>query len=298
MNAGENLAAPPATIGLIGGRGLMGSMFRRLFESDGQSVRVAGPSDDPGYGGLVAESDVIIVTVPITETVGVIQRIAPLLRPEQLLSDFTSIKAEPVAAMLKTAARVIGCHPLFGPMPNPAGQNVVLCPSRPGHFLSWYRTFFQRHGMAVVEMEPEAHDDAMAFIQGLTHFINIVFARTLQTRKADLERILRVCSPVYRVLFAILCRILSGDAHLYGQIQVSNRKNLPVLRDFLANSHEFFDQVQASAWEDVYGFFNEAAGFLGDYKKIARAESDFLIEQMTRYLQQRRPGDDGFGGAN
>jgi prephenate dehydrogenase len=284
---------PPRTVGLIGGTGRMGAMFQRLFEADGCAVRVAGPSEDPGYGGLVAEADVVIVTVPIAETLGVIRRIAPLLRPEQLLSDFTSIKAEPVAAMLEAPACVIGCHPLFAPMVSPVGQNVVLCPQRPGPWLAWYEAFFRRHGMKVVQMAPQEHDEAMAFIQGLTHFINIVFARTLQTRQAHLERILQVCSPVYQVLFAILCRILSGEAKLYGQIQGANPANPPVLEDFLANGRAFLDVVEQRDWPQVYRFFDEAAAYLGDYKQVAREESDFLIERMTEYLQQRHaPGEE------
>ena len=287
MGAMTGARIPPRTIGLIGGDGQVGRMFRRLFEADGYAVRVAGPSDDPGYGGLVAGSDVVIVTVPISETVAVIRRIAPLLRPEQLLSDFTSIKREPVAAMLASPASVIGCHPMFAPMPSPAGQNVVLCPERPGPWLSWYEGFLQGHGMKVVHLAPAEHDEATAFIQGLTHFINIVFARTLQTREAKLEQILKVCSPVYQVLFAILCRILSGDAHLYGQIQASNPNNPPVLEAFLANGREFLDVVERQDWDAVYAVFNEAATYLGDFRQVAREESDFLIERMTEYLARR-----------
>lgn len=283
MSKGGSPFTPPGTVALIGGEGQMGSIFVRMFAEDGLRVLVSGPSDDPGYGGIVAAADVVVVTVPITETVGVIERIAPHLRPEQLLSDFTSIKGDPTAAMLASPARVIACHPIFGPDTDPRGQNVVLCPERPGEFLEWYAGFFRRHGMIVVEMKPAAHDEAMAFIQGLTHFINITFARTLQTRGADLPGILKVCSPVYQVLFAILCRILSGDSHLYGQIQVSNRENIPVLEDFLDNGKDLLEQVNEKSWEGVYRIFEEAAEYLGDYKAVARQESDFLIEQMTRY---------------
>jgi prephenate dehydrogenase len=288
MSAAASAHNPPRTIGLIGGEGQVGRMFRRLFEADGYAVRVAGPSADPGYGGLVTGSDVVIVTVPITETVAVIRRIAPLLRPGQLLSDFTSIKREPVEAMLAAPASVIGCHPMFAPMLSPAGQNVVLCPQRPGPWLDWYEGFLRGHGMQVVHLAPAEHDEAMAFIQGLTHFINIVFARTLQTREARLEHILKICSPVYQVLFAILCRILSGDAHLYGQIQAANPENPPVLEAFLANGRDFLDVVERQDWDAVYAFFDEAAAYLGDFRQVARDESDFLIERMTEYLARHR----------
>ena len=293
MPAPDPPSLPPRTIGLIGGEGVMGRLFGRLFQADGHRVLTAGPSGDPGYGGLVEQSDVIIVTVPIAETVRVIERIGPLLRPGQLLSDFTSIKSEPVTAMVSTAAHVIGCHPLFGPMPDPAGQNVVLCPARPGPYLDWYRGFFAAHGMTVTVMEPAAHDEAMAFIQGLTHFINITFARTLQTQQANLAEILQVCSPVYQVFFSILCRILAGDPQLYGQIQVSNPENLPVLEDFLRNSEELLAAVREPHPGEVIRLFNSAADFLGDYKAVARENSDILISRMTEYLAGRRDPNEG-----
>ena len=291
MAQAETKPQAPARVGASGGGGQVRRALRPRVESVGQRVGVSARSDDPGYGGLVESSDVIIVTVPIHQTVSVIERISPLLRPEQLLSDFTSVKGEAVAAMLATRARVIGCHPIFGPMPDPAGQNVVLCPARPGGFLDWFRGFLTRHGMKVVEMSAESHDRAMAFVQGLTHFINITFARTLQTRQANLEEILKVCSPVYQVLFSILCRILSGDANLYGQIQISNRDNLPVLADFLRNSEELLEAIDNSDAEAVYRMFNESAEYLGDYKAVARKNSDFLIDRMTEFLTGGRPNE-------
>ncbi|MDH5751743.1 MAG: prephenate dehydrogenase/arogenate dehydrogenase family protein [Deltaproteobacteria bacterium] len=281
----------PESVLLIGGTGRMGSMFAPLFTADGLRVHLAGPSDDPTYGGLVSACDVVIVSVPIEHTTAVIGRISPHLGPGQLLSDFTSIKAEPVKAMLDTRACVIGCHPLFAPMPSAAGQNVVLCPERPGPFADWYSGFFTRHGMTVSVMAPEEHDEAMAFIQGLTHFINIAFARTLQTRGANLKQVLQVCSPVYQVFFSILCRILSGDAGLYSQIQLANPHNYPVLEDFLKNGEEMLAAVGGSDQEQMYRIFTQAAEFLGEYKHTARRDSDFLIERMTEFLRRERQDD-------
>ncbi len=279
----------PQTIGLIGGGGRMGALFAGLFRARGYGVRTAGECADPGYDGLVAGSDVVIVTVPIAETVPVLRRIAPLLREQQLLCDFTSIKREPVAAMLEARSWVIGLHPLFGPMPNVAGQNVVLCPARPGPCRPWLEAFLTSHGMNPVEMSPQGHDEAMALIQGLTHFLNITFARTLQTRHADLDALLRVCSPVYQVFFAVLSRILSGDPQLYGQIQLLNRDNLPVLKEFLANAQELLGSVERSDGEGFRRVFEASATYLGDFKTVACDESDFLIDQMRQYLERKAP---------
>lgn len=282
------MAWSPKTVGLIGGTGRMGTVFSRLFSASGCTVHVAGPSDDPNYGGLVAGSDLVVITVPIAETLSVIRRVAPLLRPDQLLCDFTSIKREPVTAMLASPAWVIGLHPLFGPMPNVAGQNVVVCPARPGPCRPWIDSFLSEHGMNPVEMTPQGHDEAMAFIQGLTHFLNITFARTLQTRRADLEALLRVCSPVYQVFFAVLSRILSGDARLYGQIQLLNRENVPVLREFLNNGQALLGTVESGDWDGFYKTFEDAADYLGEFKIVARDESNFLIDAMREYLERKQ----------
>ena len=273
----------PRSIGLIGGTGGMGRMFRRLFEADGYRVEGLGRAPLEAYERLVRASDVIIVSVPIQQTVPLIRSIAPFLRPGQLLSDFTSIKAEPLAAMLETEADVIGCHPIFAPMAEVAGQNVVLCPVRPGGWLPWYRELYAAHGLRVAEMTPEAHDQAMGFIQGLTHFLNIAFASTLRSAGGDLEQLLQVCSPVYRVFFAMLCRILSGDAELYGQIQITNPASGPLVREFLANGQRLLHMIEAHELDDFYGAFRDAAAYLGDYRDVARAESDYLIEQFKAY---------------
>lgn len=275
--------SPPRQIGMIGGTGLMGQMFAQLFSLRGFTVTISGPSPDPGYGGLVASSDMVVLCVPIAETIPVIERITPLLRGDQLLIDFTSIKAAPVEAMLATPACVIGCHPVFGPMATARGQNMVLCPVRPGVYLPWLRELFEAMGMTVVEMTPEAHDHAMAFVQGLTHFINILFAQTLNTQQANLQEILAVCSPIYRIFFAMMCRILSGDPALYGNIQIGNPENGAIIGDFLRNGSALEALLANQSLEGILKVFNESAGYLGDYKQIARQESDFLVRMMRDF---------------
>ena len=74
--------------------------------------------------------DVIVVSVPIAATAGVIAEVGPLMKKGQLLMDLTSLKKEPVALMLKhSEADVVGCHPLFGPsITEPAGHQYCFMP--------------------------------------------------------------------------------------------------------------------------------------------------------------------------
>jgi prephenate dehydrogenase len=198
------------------------------------------------------------------------------------LSDFTSVKEEPVRVMLETRACVIGCHPVFGPMVDPRGQNVVLCPARPGPFLDWYRAWFESHGMHVEEMEASAHDRAMGMIQGLAHFVNIAFARTLRSSGSSADDLLKVSSPVYRIFFATLSRILSGDPGLYGAIQTLNPWSRQAVKAFLKNGGEILAAIERGDQEAFVEMFQEAARYLGEAGQEARAESDRMIGHPRR----------------
>ena len=86
----------------------MGQMFKPLFETSGHRVLVSGLDTELGNAELVRSVDMVIFAVPVKDTLAVIEAVAPHVRPEQLLSDFTSVKQEPVTAMLATPASVIG----------------------------------------------------------------------------------------------------------------------------------------------------------------------------------------------
>jgi prephenate dehydrogenase len=62
--------------------------------------------------------DIVVLSVPIDVIEGTAARVAPLMRPGSLLMDLSSLKKEPMAAMLRhvpPGVEVIGAHPLFGP---------------------------------------------------------------------------------------------------------------------------------------------------------------------------------------
>ena len=132
--------------GIIGGTGKMGMLFSPVFERAGYQVIVSGRTTDVTSAEIAQTCDLMLVSVPIRDTVQVIQEIAPLLTKEQLLCDFTSLKVAPWAAMLESKAQVIGLHPMFGPtVSSIIRQTIVMCPARvTGTTLSDFRDIFLR----------------------------------------------------------------------------------------------------------------------------------------------------------
>src|SRR4030042_6507855 len=133
-------------IGIIGGTGGMGKIFAALFRQEGYGVHISGRTRGPDMPTMADTCKVVIVSVPIGITVEIIEQIGPLMKKDALLMDLTSLKTEPVKAMLRSApAEVIGLHPLFGPgVASIAGYPIVICPARGERWIEWVRGIFTK----------------------------------------------------------------------------------------------------------------------------------------------------------
>ena len=80
-------------IAIIGGKGQMGKMFAEAFKKKGCEVILTGRRGN--NIDAAKKADIIIVSVPIRETVKVIEEIASHIKEDALLTDFTSIKVKP-----------------------------------------------------------------------------------------------------------------------------------------------------------------------------------------------------------
>lgn len=266
----------------------MGSMFERQFKGIGKKVLVSDETTLSEEKRLVHESDVIIISVPMGVSPTVIKRIKPWLHEDQLLSDFTSVKNKVIPAMMDTDASIISCHPMFGNMEEISGQNIVILPVREGKFLAKYQRLYQELGLNVVTMkEWKKHDQSMSVIQGLMHFLHIVFTQTLYSKNVDLDTLLSICSPVYQANFAFACRILQRDPHLYTHILMDNPENIGILKSFIEQAKNSLKLIQNKDETTFKENFLDYKEFLGDHAEEFSNQSDFLIEKLKEYPKFR-----------
>jgi len=269
--------------GIIGGTGKMGRLFGGVLERHGFEVLVSGRSTTLTNAKLAEQSDLVMVSVPIRSTVGVIGEIAPLLGKDQLLCDLTSLKAAPVKAMLASEAQVLGMHPLFGPtVSSLRNQTVVLTPARCGTpFCSRLPGILKEEGADLVVMDPDAHDRLMAVIQGLTHFGNLCMAEAIRRSGTDLADALRATSPVYRIQMGLIGRLLSQDPGLYGDMLQLNPHVPAVLAAFEGAAADLCSRVEGGDPAAFSGFFGRVAEMYRPYTNQASTETDALIEFMA-----------------
>jgi prephenate dehydrogenase len=226
------------TIGIIGGTGQMGRWFRTFFEAAGYTVLLSGRRTPLTYQHCVEQSDAVIINVPIQNTVEVIDAIGHFFRPGQLIADNTSIKTQPVAAMLAAVpagVEVLGMHTVFGPaVESLRQQNVVFTrTAASGELADEFESIFYKYGARITHTTPEYHDKQMAFHQNLEHFTKVVLAAVLRTSFSDPTEMDRYSSPNSRTSLVTMGRILSADPDLYSEIQSYNLQGPAMLRAYL-----------------------------------------------------------------
>ena len=262
----------------------MGQWFKRFFEKEGHKVVIAGRKTKITPKECAAQCDVVIISVPIDVTIKTIKEIAPLVREDALLMDLTSIKKEPVEAMLKySKAAVIGAHPVFGPsVKTIRNQTIVLCPGRPRQWLTWLRNIFEKNGALVRITTAEKHDKMTSIIQGITHFSTICVAHALIKLGIDIEESLHYTSPIYKLRMDMVGRLLNQDPGLYADIAMLNPENKKAIEEYIKSTRELIGIMKRQDREEFVKFFKEGADFLGDFKKEATEYSDYLIEQLVK----------------
>ncbi|MBU2234263.1 MAG: prephenate dehydrogenase/arogenate dehydrogenase family protein [Proteobacteria bacterium] len=211
-------------IGIIGGTGGIGKWFAAFFRGEGYPVHVVGRREGMPIPELARRCRVVIVSVPIAATLDVIRLVGPHLPEDSLLMDFTSLKEEPVRAMLlATTAEVIGSHPLFGPdCPSLDGQNVVLCPGRGERWLVWLEGLLANGGARVTVTTPAEHDRMMSLVQGLTHLETILMGLTLRDSGVAPSALDAFSTPNFRTKRAIVEKVFGASPELYAGLLAGN----------------------------------------------------------------------------
>jgi prephenate dehydrogenase len=211
-------------VGIIGGKGRMGAWFGRLLEEHGLEVVYTGRSTRISPRETVERCEVIVVSVPISATLQVIQDVGPLMPKDGLLMDLTSVKKAPVEAMLRySRSQVVGLHPLFGPAPESKDLGIVLCPARGEEGRVWITDIFRKSGIRVVSLEPEAHDRMMGLIQGVNHFSTLALALCIRDSGYGMKELYQCATDTFRRRLDRIRAMLDQPSGLFGSLLMDNQ---------------------------------------------------------------------------
>lgn len=217
------------TVGIVG-FGKFGKTLYRLIKGDfsiilydTSKINTVNFSKNTAVAKNISEiyrSETIFFAVPIVAFEDVINSHKQYFQKRHLLIDVLSVKLHPAKIfekyLTKTTTQALLTHPMFGPDSSKEGFDglpIVLDKFRTNEeTYSFWKKYFKRKGLRVVEMSPGEHDRIAANSQGLTHFIgrlleaygfNITPIDTLGARKL-LEVMGQTCNDTWELFEGLL----------------------------------------------------------------------------------------------
>ncbi|MGM3192781.1 bifunctional chorismate mutase/prephenate dehydrogenase [Dickeya dadantii subsp. dieffenbachiae] len=267
---------------IVGGRGQMGRLFDRMLTLSGYQVRILEQEDWPQAETLLADAGMVIVSVPIHVTEQVIAQL-PRLPDDCILVDLASVKNGPLQAMLAAhQGPVLGLHPMFGPdIGSLAKQVVVYCDGRQPEAYQWLLEQIQVWGARLHRTSAVEHDQNMAFIQALRHFATFAYGLHLAEENVQLEQLLALSSPIYRLELAMVGRLFAQDPQLYADIIMSSGSNLALIKRYYQRFGEAIALLEAGDKAAFVSSFKKVEHWFGDYSRRFMAESRTLLRQAN-----------------
>jgi chorismate mutase/prephenate dehydrogenase len=263
---------------VIGGAGALGRVFVDLFKRSGYSVQLLEQNDWPNADSILCDAGLVLVAVPIKVTESIISKLTHL-PTDCVLADLTSTKQKPLAAMMEAhKGPVLGLHPMFGPdVPSLVKQIVVVCHGRHAEQYEWLLQQIRIWGGILQQVTAKEHDDAMVFIQVMRHFCSFVFGSHLAGENPDLQQLISLSSPIYRLELAMVGRLFAQDPALYADIIFDNKDSVALLTEFSVKFNQALMLVESGNKDEFIKQFFEIGSWFGDYSKQCLVDSRKLL---------------------
>ncbi len=212
-------------IGIIGGKGKMGRLFKNLFEKRGYPVEVSDINTNLTNTELVKRNKIILISVPMEVFPEVVKEISPFVENYHWVIDICSLKREPVKVMKMyfKKGEILATHPLFGPYEKDLkGKTVAFYPVRGKNVSKWFKKVMSDEGLKLVRISPKKHDEIMALVQVINHFWLILLAKMMKDSGFNLRDVVYLSTPSFLRQLYILKRLAKQDIGLYAKIQLEN----------------------------------------------------------------------------
>jgi len=226
----------------------------------------AALNDDAALSEALDGADFVLLAAPVAQTQPLLERIAPFLDAETIVTDAGSTKSDVVAAARAALGACIGQfvpgHPIAGreasgveaALPDLyVGRNVVLCPlpeNAPAD-VERVAAMWRATGALVRDMAPEQHDRVLASVSHLPHVLSF----------ALVEQILNSPDAALKFSFAAggfrdFTRIAASSPEMWRDVCVANRvallDELDAYTAVLARLRAAIEAADGAALEAVF----------------------------------------------
>ncbi|QJC31807.1 bifunctional chorismate mutase/prephenate dehydrogenase [Enterobacteriaceae endosymbiont of Donacia tomentosa] len=270
---------------IIGGKGKMGNLFRKMLIMSGYIVNILDKRDwenNDNINNLFLNVEMIIISVPISSFNDVISKL-PILSKNCILIDVTSIKNMPMKKMLeKHKGPVLGLHPMFSPENNILARQLILyCNGRNPESYHWFLKQMQIWGVKLQCINSIEHDNYMAFIQSLRYFTTLVYGFFLLKQNIKLKKLLMFSTPIYYIDLILLGKFFSQDSKLYTEIIMSSHNNIKNIKKYLHNINYIFSLIKKGNKAEIINIFNKVKILFKNHILYSKIECDKILRYIN-----------------
>ena len=263
-------------IGVIG-LGLIGGSFALAAKEHLEDVVLYGADQNQAHleeaieSGIVDQSlspelypkmDVMILAIPVNAASLLVLSILDQINDNALLFDAGSTKASicKIVSLHPKRNQFLATHPIAGTEfsgPSAAfadlyfNQTQILCEAqktRPD-LLEWAVQFFRFMKMNIEEMDPQAHDQHIAYVSHISHISSFMLGKTVMEKEQDERTIFDMAGSG----FASTVRLAKSSPEMWIPIFEQNSVNiLEVLNEYIANLKEFKKLLENKNWSAMH----------------------------------------------
>ena len=228
----------------------------------------------------VDESDIIVVSVPVSAAAGLIQTVLDMMRDkgyaDKIVMDVCSTKSQ-IAERLKyhpCRKRYVASHPMAGTehsgpwaaMPGLFDSRACIIADQDESDPAAVRAvedLYKVLNMRIVYMTSDSHDVHTAFVSHLSHVSSFALALTVLDKERDEKHIFDLASGG----FSSTVRLAKSNADMWVPIFMQNRENLlRVMDTYIEKMQAFREAVDSFDEDKVRSLIDEA----NRIKKIIR----------------------------
>jgi len=278
---------------ILGAGGQMGQWFTKYFA--GKNFEVTGfDSENKVTGkdiivseslvGAILKADYVVLATPTRRTPEIIRLIAKEMKRGTYLIEISSEKSKVVSSLAKMPAKInpICIHPMFGPgIKTIKGQNIISIPIKDAKSeLTVAKSLFE--GANFVTIDAIEHDKKIAVILGLTHLINVVFAKIIsKDEKTMLTE--KMSGTTFRVQKTLAESIMTESPELIETI-IANPEIRRVAEELWKDVGRLLTDVQESKTEDVINYIKDVQEKLSEHTDLN--ESYKRLTKMVKAVEK------------
>ncbi len=207
-------------------------------------------------------ADVVIVSIPVDVMVSVLPKVLDVVNDDAVVLDAGSTKALICSTLDQHPKRrnFLACHPIAGTEfsgPSAAinglylGKTNIICEVEKTAFKLQERALeiFQKLGMRIRYMNPEAHDKHIAYVSHLSHISSFMLGKTVIEKEKNERDIFDMAGSG----FESTVRLAKSSPAMWTPIFKQNKENvIETLEEYIQNLEAFKMMIVEEDYEGIY----------------------------------------------